>query len=136
MEWLHRQVKKDNNQIQNHKNKTIHEIKKELPVFKKNKLNMPQFSEKYLRERAEENKPKIMEGYLASLLNLSENLPFQTMEAKMTFTLPSNDYVKVLKEVERIKMGGEIEPELLTIDPTFDVQVGNISMTFVMEIKD
>jgi len=136
LEWLHRQVKKDNNQIQNHKNKTIHEIKKELPVFKKNKLNMPQFSEKYLRERAEENKPKIMEGYLASLLNLSENLPFQTMEAKMTFTLPSNDYVKVLKEVERIKMGGEIEPELLTIDPTFDVQVGNISMTFVMEIKD
>ena len=136
MEWLHRQVKKDNNQIQNHKNKTIHEIKKELPVFKKNKLNMPQFSEKYLRERAEENKPKIMEGYLASLLNLSENLPFQTMEAKMTFTLPSNDYVKVLKEVERIKMGGEVEPELLTIDPTFDVQVGNISMTFVMEIKD
>ena len=136
MEWLHRQVKKDNNQIQNHKNKTIHEIKKELPVFKKNKLNMPQFSEKYLRERAEENKPKIMEGYLASLLNLSENLPFQTMEAKMTFTLPSNEYVKVLKEVERIKMGGEIEPELLTIDPTFDVQVGNISMTFVMEIKD
>jgi len=136
LEWLHRQVKKDNNQIQNHKNKTIHEIKKELPVFKKNKLNMPQFSEKYLRERAEENKPKIMEGYLASLLNLSENLPFQTMEAKMTFTLPSNEYVKVLKEVERIKMGGEIEPELLTIDPTFDVQVGNISMTFVMEIKD
>ena len=136
MEWLHRQVKKDNNQIQNHKNKTIHEIKKELPVFKKNKLNMPQFSEKYLRERAEENKPKIMEGYLASLLNLSENLPFQTMEAKMTFTLPSNEYVKVLKEVERIKMGGEVEPELLTIDPTFDVQVGNISMTFVMEIKD
>ena len=54
----------------------------------------------------------------------------------MTFTLPSNEYVKVLKEVERIKAGGEVEPELINIDPTFDVQVGNISMTFVMEIKD
>ena len=97
---------------------------------------MPQFSEKYLREKAEENKPKIMEGYLASLLNLSENLPFQTLDANMTFTLPSNEYVKVLKEVERIKMGEEVEPELINIDPTFDVQVGNISMTFVMEIKD
>ena len=136
LEWLQKQVKKDNNQIQNHKNKTIQKIKKELPVFNKNELNMPQFSEKYLREKAEENKPKIMEGYLASLLNLSENLPFQTLDANMTFTLPPNEYVKVLKEVERIKMGGEIEPELINVDPTFDVQVGNISMTFVMEIKD
>ena len=93
MEWLQKQVKKDDNQIQNHKNKTIQKIKNELPVFEKNELNMPQFSEKYLREKAEENKPKIMEGYLASLLNLSENLPFQPLDAKMTFTLSSNEYV-------------------------------------------
>jgi hypothetical protein len=60
-------VKKDHNQIHNHKNKTIQEIKQKLPVFEKKQLNMPQFSEKYLKERAEENKPRIMEGYLASL---------------------------------------------------------------------
>ena len=136
MEWLQKQVKKDNNQILNHKNKTIQEIKQKLPVFEKKQLNMPQFSEKYLKERAEENKPRIMEGYLASLLNLSENLPFDSVKAEMSFTLKANEYVKVLKEVERIKLGGEVEPELIKIDPTFNVQVGEVSMNFIMEEKD
>ena len=136
MEWLQKQVKKDNNQILNHKNKTIQEIKQKLPVLEKKQLNMPQFSEKYLKERAEENKPRIMEGYLASLLNLSENLPFDSVKAEMSFTLKPNEYVKVLKEVERIKLGGEVEPELIKIDPTFNVQVGEISMNFIMEEKD
>ena len=136
MEWLQKQVKKDNNQILNHKNKTIQEIKQKLPVFEKKQLNMPQFSEKYLKERAEENKPRIMEGYLASLLNLSENLPFDSVKAEMSFTLIPNEYVKVLKEVERIKLGGEVEPELIKIDPTFNVQVGEVSMNFIMEEKD
>ena len=136
MEWLQKQVKKDNNQILNHKNKTIQEIKQKLPVFEKKQLNMPQFSEKYLKERAEENKPRIMEGYLASLLNLSENLPFDSVKAEMSFTLKPNEYVKVLKEVERIKLGGEVEPELIKIDPTFNVQVGEVSMNFIMEEKD
>jgi len=131
---LHKQIKKDNQQIQNHKNKTIHNIKEDLPVFEKNKFNMPQFSEKYLREKAEENKPKkVMEGYLASLLNLADNLPFTTLKAEMSFTLDSNTYVKVLKEVERIKMGGEVEPEQINIEPTFDVQIGEILVTFVMD---
>jgi hypothetical protein len=95
---------------------------------------MPQFSEKYLREKAEENKPKkIMEGYLASLLNLADNLPFTTLKAEMSFTLDSNTYVKVLKEVERIKMGEDVEPELINIEPTFDVQIGEILVTFVMD---
>lgn len=95
---------------------------------------MPQFSEKYLREKAEENKPqKVMEGYLASLLNLADNLPFTTLKAEMSFTLDSNTYVKVLKEVERIKMGEEVEPELINIEPTFDVQIGEILVTFVMD---
>ena len=136
LEWLQKQVKKDNNQILNHKNKTIQEIKQKLPVFEKKQLNMPQFSEKYLKERAEENKPRIMEGYLASLLNLSENLPFDSVKAEMSFTLKPNEYVKVLKEVERIKLGGEVEPELIKIDPTFNVQVGEVSMNFIMEEKD
>jgi hypothetical protein len=134
LEWLHKQIKKDNQQIQNHKNKTIHKIKEDLPVFEKNKFNMPQFSEKYLREKAEENKPKkVMEGYLASLLNLADNLPFTTLKAEMSFTLDSNTYVKVLKEVERIKMGEDVEPELINIEPTFDVQIGEILVTFVMD---
>tara|TARA_R100000951_G_scaffold79203_1_gene67188 strand:- start:2321 stop:2704 length:384 start_codon:yes stop_codon:yes gene_type:complete len=126
-------VKKDHSQIQNHKNKTIREIKQELPVFEKQELNMPQFSEKYLKEREEENRPKVMEGYLTSLLNLSENLPFHSVKAEMNFTLEPNEYVKVLREVERIKLGEEVEPELLKIDPTFDVQVGEVLMTFTME---
>ena len=129
-------MKKDHNQIQNHKNKTIQEIKQELPVFEKQELKMPQFSEKYLREREEENKPKIMEGYLTTLLYLSENLPFNSVKAEMNFTLEPNEYVKVLREVERIKLGEEVEPELLKIDPTFDVQVGEVLMTFIMEEKD
>ncbi len=94
---------------------------------------MPQFSEKYLKEREEENRPKVMEGYLTSLLNLSENLPFHSVKAEMNFTLEPNEYVKVLREVERIKLGEEVEPELLKIDPTFDVQVGEVLMTFTME---
>lgn len=133
LEWLQKQVKKDHSQIQNHKNKTIREIKQELPVFEKQELNMPQFSEKYLKEREEENRPKVMEGYLTSLLNLSENLPFHSVKAEMNFTLEPNEYVKVLREVERIKLGEEVEPELLKIDPTFDVQVGEVLMTFTME---
>ena len=96
---------------------------------------MPQFSEKYLKEREEENKPKskVMEGYLTTLLHLSENLPFNSIKAEMNFTLEPNEYVKVLREVERIKLGEEVEPELLKIDPTFDVQVGEVLMTFTME---
>ena len=136
LEWLQKQVKKDHNQIHNHKNKTIQEIKQELPVFEKQELKMPQFSEKYLKEREEENKPKIMEGYLTTLLYLSENLPFNSIKAEMNFTLEPNEYVKVLREVERIKLGEEVEPELLKIDPTFDVQVGEVLMTFTMEEKD
>lgn len=129
-------MKKDNNQILNHKNQTIQEIKKTLPVFEKNKLDMPQFSEKYLKEKEQNEKPKIMEGYLASLLNLSDNLPFTTLQAEMTFTLDSNTYIKVLKEVERIKLGGEVEPELIEIEPTFEVQIGEILVTFIRDTKN
>ena len=133
MEWLQKQVKKDNNQIQNHKNKTIEEITLKSPQFEKNQLDMPQFSEKYLKDKEEENKPKIMEGYLASLLNLSDSLPFTTLKAEMSFTVDSNTYVKILKEVERIKLGEEVEPELLNIDPTFEVQIGEILVTFILQ---
>ena len=66
----------------------------------------------------------------------SENLPFDSVKAEMSFTLKPNEYVKVLKEVERIKLGGEVEPELIKIDPTFNVQVGEVSMNFIMEEKD
>ena len=133
MEWLQKQVKKDNNQIQNHKNKTIQEITLKSPEFKTNQLDMPQFSEKYLKDKEEESKPKIMEGYLASLLNLSDSLPFTTLKAEMSFTVDSNTYVKILKEVERIKLGEEVEPELLNIDPTFEVQIGEILVTFILQ---
>ena len=68
MEWLHRQIKKDEKKILDHKNKIIKEIKKDSPLLEKNNLNMPQYSEKYLKEMEEEKKPKIMEGYLVSLL--------------------------------------------------------------------
>lgn len=95
---------------------------------------MPQFSEKYLREKEEDNKPKIMEGYLASLLNLSDNLPFTTLKAEMSFTVESNTYIKILKEVEKIKLGEEVEPELLNVEPTFDVQIGEILVTFIMKL--
>lgn len=133
MEWLQKQVKKDNNQIQNHKNKTIQEIKIKSPEFEKNQVDMPQFSEKYLKDKEEEHKPKIMEGYLTSLLNLSDSLPFTTLKAEMSFTVDSNTYVKILKEVERIKLGEDVEPELLNIDPTFDVQIGDILITFILQ---
>ena len=126
-------MKKDNNQIQNHKNKTIQEITLKSPEFKTNQLDMPQFSEKYLKDKEEESKPKIMEGYLASLLNLSDSLPFTTLKAEMSFTVDSNTYVKILKEVERIKLGEEVEPELLNIDPTFEVQIGEILVTFILQ---
>jgi hypothetical protein len=119
-------VEKDKKQVQNHKNNTINEIKKGLPTLNQNKLNMPQYSEKYLKEIEEVNKPKI-------ILNLSENLPFEPISSTMSFTLESNTYVKVLREVERIKLGGEIEPELLKIEPTFDVQIGEILVTFIMQ---
>jgi len=118
----------------NHKNKTIQKIKKELPVFDKQELNMPQFSERYLKEKAEENKPKIMEGYLASLLNLSDNLPFKSTKAEMNFTLTTNTYVKVLKEVERIKLGEEAE--IIDIPPSFDVEINEIKVTFTLEDND
>ncbi|GAI16192.1 unnamed protein product [marine sediment metagenome] len=94
---------------------------------------MPQFSEKYLKEKDEENKPRIMEGYLASLLNLSDKLPFTPLKAEMSFTVDSNTYIKILKEVERIRLGEEAEPELLNIDPTFDVQIGKILVTFILQ---
>jgi len=98
---------------------------------------MPQFSESYINEtRGTHQKPKMMEGYLTSLLNLSDNLPFDTLKADMVFTVDKNTYVKILKEVERIKLGGEIEPELLEIEPSFDVEVGEISFTFIQEIED
>jgi hypothetical protein len=134
LQWLQKQIKNDDNQILNHKNKTIQKIKKELPVFDKQKLNMPQFSERYLKEKAEENKPKIMEGYLASLLNLSDNLPFQPTKAEMNFTLTTNTYVKVLKEVERIKLGEEAE--IIDIPPYFDVEINEIKVTFTLEDND
>jgi len=126
-------VKKDTNQIQNHKSKTIEKIKIELPTFEKNHLDMPQFSEKYLKEKKEErDTPKVMEGYLVSLLNLSDNLPFTVLKSEMSFTVDSNTYVKILKEVERIKVGEDVEPELLNVDPTFDVQIGEILVTFIL----
>jgi hypothetical protein len=134
LQWLQKQIKNDDSQILNHKNKTIQKIKKELPVFDKQKLNMPQFSERYLKEKAEENKPKIMEGYLASLLNLSDNLPFQPTKAEMNFTLTTNTYVKVLKEVERIKLGEEAE--IIDIPPSFDVEINEIKVTFTLEDND
>jgi hypothetical protein len=134
LQWLQKQIKNDDSQILNHKNKTIQKIKKELPVFDKQKLNMPQFSERYLKEKAEENKPKIMEGYLASLLNLSDNLPFQPTKAEMNFTLTTNTYVKVLKEVERIKLGEEAE--IIDIPPYFDVEINEIKVTFTLEDND
>jgi hypothetical protein len=94
---------------------------------------MPQFSEKYLKEKKEErDAPKVMEGYLVSLLNLSDNLPFTVLKSEMSFTVDSNTYVKILKEVERIKVGEDVEPELLNIDPTFDVQIGEILVTFIL----
>ena len=134
LQWLQKQIKNDDSQILNHKNKTIQKIKNELPVFDKQKLNMPQFSERYLKEKAEENKPKIMEGYLASLLNLSDNLPFQPTKAEMNFTLTTNTYVKVLKEVERIKLGEEAE--IIDIPPSFDVEINEIKVTFTLEDND
>jgi hypothetical protein len=134
LQWLQKQIKNDDSQILNHKNKTIQKIKKELPVFDKQELNMPQFSERYLKEKAEENKPKIMEGYLASLLNLSDNLPFQPTKAEMNFTLTTNTYVKVLKEVERIKLGEEAE--IIDIPPYFDVEINEIKVTFTLEDND
>jgi len=134
LQWLQKQIKNDDSQILNHKNKTIQKIKKELPVFDKQKLNMPQFSERYLKEKAEENKPKIMEGYLASLLNLSDNLPFKSTKAEMNFTLTTNTYVKVLKEVERIKLGEEAE--IIDIPPSFDVEINEIKVTFTLEDND
>ena len=134
LQWLQKQIKNDDSQILNHKNKTIQKIKKELPVFDKQELNMPQFSERYLREKAEENKPKIMEGYLASLLNLSDNLPFKPTKAEMNFTLTTNTYVKVLKEVERIKLGEEAE--IIDIPPSFDVEINEIKVTFTLEDND
>ena len=94
---------------------------------------MPQYSEKYLKEMEEEKKPKIMEGYLASLLKLSDSLPFKSLDSKMTFTLDKNTYIKVLKEVERIKLGEDVEPELLNIESNFEVQIGEILVTFNME---
>jgi len=98
---------------------------------------MPQFSESYINEtRGTHQKPTMMEGYLTSLLNLSDNLPFDALKADMVFTVDKNTYVKILKEVERIKLGGEIEPELLEIEPSFDVEVGEISFTFIQEIED
>lgn len=134
LQWLQKQIKNDDSQILNHKNKTIQKIKKELPVFDKQELNMPQFSERYLKEKAEENKPKIMEGYLASLLNLSDNLPFKSTKAEMNFTLTTNTYVKVLKEVERIKLGEEAE--IIDIPPSFDVEINEIKVTFTLEDND
>ena len=50
----------------------------------------------------------------------------------MSFTVDSNTYVKILKEVERIKVGEDVEPELLNVDPTFDVQIGEILVTFIL----
>jgi len=35
LQWLQKQIKNDDSQILNHKNKTIQKIKKELPVFDK-----------------------------------------------------------------------------------------------------
>lgn len=133
MEWLHRQITKDEKKILDHKNKIIKEIKKDSPLLEKNNLNMPQYSEKYLKEMEEEKKPKIMEGYLASLLKLSDSLPFKSLDSKMTFTLDKNTYIKVLKEVERIKLGEDVEPELLNIESNFEVQIGEILVTFNME---
>lgn len=98
---------------------------------------MPQFSERYVKETQDPpEKSKMMEGYLASLINLSDNLPFNILQSDMVFTVDKNTYVKILKEVERIKLGGEIEPELLKIEPSFDVEVGEISFTFICEIED
>lgn len=133
LEWLHRQITKDEKKILDHKNKIIKEIKKDSPLLEKNNLNMPQYSEKYLKEMEEEKKPKIMEGYLASLLKLSDSLPFKSLDSKMTFTLDKNTYIKVLKEVERIKLGEDVEPELLNIESNFEVQIGEILVTFNME---
>ncbi len=103
---------------------------------------MPQFSENYINETqgkpkdSSEDKPNMMEGYLSSLLSISDNLPFKTIKADMVFTLEKNTYVKILKEVERIKLGGDIEPEILEITPTFEVEVNEISFTFIMQIED
>mgnify|MGYP003129504030 CR=1 FL=1 len=103
---------------------------------------MPQFSKRYVNESQGPqtgtvgDKSNLMEGYLASLLNLSDNLPFETLQADMVFTVDKNTYIKILKEVERIKLGGEIEPELLEIEPSFDVEVGEISFTFIMNTED
>jgi len=123
---------KDQKEINNYKKNVLKDIKKNNKEGIRNTNEiMPQFSERYLKEM--ESKPKMMEGYLVSLLNLSDGLPFKTLKADMVFTLDKNTYIKILKEVERIKLGEEVEPELLEIEPTFDVEVGDISFTFILE---
>lgn len=129
---LNRQLKKDQKEINNYKKNILKDIKTNSKgEIKNTNETMPQFSEQYINERKET--PKMMEGYLASLLNLSDGLPFKTLKADMVFTLDKNTYIKILKEVERIKLGEEVEPELIEIEPTFDVEVGEISFTFILE---
>jgi len=126
---------KDQKEINKYKKNVLKDIKKNRKEEIKNTNDiMPQFSERYMKET--EESPKMMEGYLASLLNLSDGLPFKTLKADMVFTLDKNTYIKILKEVERIKLGGEVEPELLEIEPTFDVEVGEISFTFILDMEN
>ena len=129
---------KDEKEIKKYKSTVLKSIKQSSKdKIKNTNKPMPQFSEKYIEEtKGEKESPKMMEGYLASLLNLSDNLPFKTLNADMVFTLDKNTYIKILKEVERIKVGEDVEPELLEIEPSFDVEVGEISFTFVMQIED
>lgn len=143
LQLLNRQQNKEQKEINRHKNSILLNIKKNSKeTIKNTNTEMPQFSENYINETqgkpkdSFEDKPNLMEGYLSSLLNISDSLPFKTIKADMVFTLEKNTYVKILKEVERIKLGGDIEPEILEITPTFEVEVNEISFTFIMQIED
>lgn len=134
--WLQSQLKKDQNEITKKKKSLIKNIVKVDKLGIKN-TDMPQAGESFYRDinNELENDNKVLEGYVNHFLEVVDSLektPLNIVDPKFEFSLEKNEFIKLFKEVEQIKSGGELEEEAYDIPDEFDVNIEGVKFLVTM----
>ena len=134
--WLQSQLKKDQNEITKKKKSLIKNIVKVDKLGIKN-TDMPQAGESFYRDinNELENDNKVLEGYVNHFLEVVDSLektPLNIVDPKFEFSLEKNEFIKLFKEVEQIKSGGELEEEAYDIPDEFDVNIEGVQFLVTM----
>jgi len=98
---------------------------------------MPQAGESFYRDinNELENDNKVLEGYVNHFLEVVDSLektPLNIVDPKFEFSLEKNEFIKLFKEVEQIKSGGELEEEAYDIPDEFDVNIEGVEFLVTM----